>query len=129
MKAYNVLVVDDSAVMRSMIVRILRLSGVPVGTVCQAGSGEDALTQLQSTWIDLVMVDLNMPGMDGEELVDRIRTSPAFARLPVLVVSTESSETRIERLRAKGAEFVHKPFTPERLRESIVKLLGEPSDE
>lgn len=127
--AYNVLVVDDSAVMRAMIIRTLRLSGVPLGEVCQAGCGEEALTQLESHWIDLALVDLNMPGMDGEELVDRIRHSKEFAQLPVIIVSTESSETRIERLCSKGAEFVHKPFTPELLRESIVKLLGEGTDE
>ena len=127
--AYNVLVVDDSAVMRAMIIRTLRLSGVPVGDVYQAGSGEEALAQLEANWVDLALVDLNMPGMDGEELVDTVRRSREFSQLPVIVVSTESSETRIERLVSKGADFVHKPFTPELLRESIVKLLGESADE
>lgn len=127
--ALNVLVVDDSAVMRAMVIRALRLSRLPLGEVHQAGNGREALTSLQSHWLDLALVDLNMPLMDGEELIDRVRENPATAGVAILVVSTESSEARIQRLLAKGARFVHKPFTPETLRSEVVALTGELVDD
>jgi two-component system, chemotaxis family, chemotaxis protein CheY len=120
----NVLVVDDSAVMRAMIVKTLKLSGAPVGEVYQASNGEEGLRQLESNWIDLALVDINMPIMDGEQMIDRMREQPETADVRVIVVSTEGSDTRVASLRAKGAGFVHKPFTPEALRENIVKVTG-----
>lgn len=122
--ALNVLVVDDSAVMRKMIVRTLRLSGLPLGEVYEAGNGREGLEVLGAHWVDLALVDINMPVMNGEEMIDRIRQNPEMADLSVIVVSTDSSETRIEMLQKKGAGFVHKPFTPEGLRESISHLTG-----
>lgn len=122
--ALNILVVDDSSVMRMIILKILRLSQLPVGEVYEAASGEDALKLLEGHWIDLALVDINMPGMDGEEMLNRLRQNPATADLPVIIVSTEGSETRKEALTRKGAGFVHKPFTPEALRFVILKALG-----
>jgi two-component system, chemotaxis family, chemotaxis protein CheY len=120
----NVLVVDDSAVMRAMIVRSLRLAGLRLGEVSQAANGAEGLNVLNSKWIDLAIVDINMPLLNGEEMIDRIRQNPSIADLPVVVVSTESNAARIESLRKKGAEFVHKPFTPEDLRRKIVCMTG-----
>ncbi len=120
----NVLIVDDSAVMRAMIVKTLKLSGAPVGEVYQASNGEEGLRQLQDNWIDLALVDINMPVMDGEQMIDRMRERPETADVRVIVVSTEGSDTRVAALKAKGAGFVHKPFTPETLRENIVQITG-----
>lgn len=122
--AYNVIVVDDSAVMRTMITRTLGLCRLPIGSVFQAGNGREALAVLETEWVDLALVDINMPVMDGEELIHALRSQPATADLPVLVVSTEGSSTRIARVQELGARFVHKPFTPEQLRDQIVALLG-----
>ncbi len=122
--ALNVLVVDDSSVMRSMIIKTLKLSGVPLGDVHQASNGVEGLEMLDREWIDLALVDINMPVMNGEEMIDRVRTDPALASLPIVVVSTESSETRIDLLERKGARFVHKPFTPEALGATIRELTG-----
>lgn len=122
--ALNVLVVDDSAVMRSMIIKTLKLSGVSLGEVYQAGNGKEALDVLNDNWVDLALVDINMPVMDGEQMIDAVRANPVTADLSVVVVSTESSESRIEMLQQKGAGFVHKPFTPELLRETIVGITG-----
>jgi len=69
-------------------------------------------------------VDINMPVMDGEEMINRLRQNPETADLPVIVVSTEGSETRKERLMEKTVGFVHKPFTPETLRFAILRTLG-----
>jgi two-component system chemotaxis response regulator CheY len=84
----------------------------------------EGLTLLKNNWIDLALVDINMPVMNGEELIAKVREIPELADLAIVVVSTESSATRIQSLRAKGAGFVHKPFTPEMLRQIIVAMTG-----
>jgi two-component system chemotaxis response regulator CheY len=122
--ALNILVVDDSSVMRAMIIKTLRLSQLPLGEVLEAPNGQEALKVLDGKWIDLALVDINMPVMDGEEMISRLRQNPVTEDLPVIIISTEGSETRKEVLMQKGARFVHKPFTPETLRDTILKTLG-----
>jgi two-component system chemotaxis response regulator CheY len=121
---FNVLVVDDSSVMRAMIIRTLKMSGIPLGDLHEAENGARALEVLGANWVDLALVDINMPVMNGEELIDRVRDNPEFRDLAVIVVSTESSETRIEKVQRQGARFVHKPFTPEILREEVLATTG-----
>lgn len=120
----NVLVVDDSSVARSMICKTLRLSGLPLGDIHQAANGQEGLDVLNRQWVDVVFVDINMPVMNGEEMVTRVRANPAWKDLPLVVVSTEGSQTRIERLHELGAEFVHKPFSPETVRDMVRRLTG-----
>lgn len=120
----NVLIVDDSSVMRSMIIKTLRMTGLPMGEIYQAGNGEEGLVALKDNWIDLVIADINMPVMNGEEMLDQIVEDPELQKIPVMVVSTEGSATRIQRIRDKGARFIHKPFTPEIFRDSIVEMTG-----
>jgi two-component system chemotaxis response regulator CheY len=122
--ALNVLIVDDSSVMRAIIIKTLRLSKLPLGEVHEAPNGQEALKVLDGNWIDLALVDINMPVMDGEQMIDRLKQDPTTADLPVIIVSTEGSESRKEALMQKGAGFVHKPFTPEALRDAILKTLG-----
>ena len=121
---FNVLVVDDSAVMRQMILRTLRMCGLPLGEVHEAEHGEAALACLRSAWVDLMLLDINMPVMNGEEVIDHLRADHETADLRIIVVSTERSDARIERLAAKGIAFVHKPFTPEELRDVILRITG-----
>ncbi len=120
----HTLVVDDSAVMRSMLIRTLRLSGLPLTTVEQAGNGQEALEVLARTGIDLALIDLGMPIMDGEALLVKMRENQALARIGVVVVSTEGSQTRIDRLTELGAVFIRKPFTPEEVRTAVLRVLG-----
>ena len=122
--AFNVLVVDDSAVMRTMIIRTLKMSGVPIANVYQAGNGEDGLNMLHEQWVDLMLLDINMPIMDGEEMLGHVRGNPDTKDLAVIVVSTEGSETRLATLQALGASVVHKPFTPVQLRNIILQTTG-----
>ena len=122
--SFNVLIVDDSAVMRSMIIRILRLSGLSFSEIYEAPNGRDGLDILNKNWVDLALVDINMPIMNGEEMIDQIRNSREMADLPIIVVSTESNIGRVERIRQKNVEFVHKPFTPETLRKVIEQMTG-----
>jgi two-component system, chemotaxis family, chemotaxis protein CheY len=120
----NVLVVDDSSVMRSMVIRTLRMSGLQLNEIHQAADGLQALDLLGKHWVDLALVDLNMPNMNGIELIDRVRQTPEIADLPIIVISTESSTTRIEMLKQKKVNFVHKPFSAEELRTAIIESTG-----
>src|SRR5436305_1383898 len=120
--ALNILVVDDSAVMRAIVIKTLHLSGLSLGELHQAANGEEGLKMLAERWIDLALVDINMPIMNGEEMIERVRSNPETASLPIIVISTESSDTRIEALRQQGVGFVHKPFRPEMLRQTIIGL-------
>lgn len=122
--ALNILVVDDSSVMRKMIIRTLNMSGVSIGNIYEAGDGQRGLEQLDENWIDLLFIDVNMPVMDGMEMLNRVRNNPETQDLPVLIISTESNQKRIEEISENRAGFVHKPFTPETLREKIVELTG-----
>ena len=122
--AFNVLVVDDSAAMRAMIIKTLRISGVPLGEIYQASNGLEGLRAVEENWVDVALVDLNMPVMGGEEMIDQLRGQPDTADLPIVVISTESSETRIASLRAKGTGFIHKPFKPEEIRAQITNVTG-----
>jgi two-component system chemotaxis response regulator CheY len=122
--ALNILVVDDSSVMRAIIIKTLRLSKLPLGEILEATNGQEALKVVNDNWIDLALVDINMPVMDGEEMINRLRENPETADLPIIIVSTEGCETRKEKLMKKKAGFVHKPFTPETLRFAILKTLG-----
>ena len=127
--AFNVLIVDDSAVMRHMIIRTLAMARLPIGTVHQAGDGEQGLALLDREWVDLLLLDINMPVMNGEEMLRRVRASADTASLPVIVVSTEGSETRLAALIAMGAAIVRKPFAPETLRDAIIRITGVTDDE
>jgi two-component system chemotaxis response regulator CheY len=120
----NVLVVDDSSVVRTMVLKTLHMAGLPVGEVHEAGNGKEGLEALNANWIDLVLSDLNMPILDGEEMINRIRANPLWKDLPVVVISTEGSQTRIRRLEEQDVRFIHKPFTPEQIRAVVVELLG-----
>ena len=125
----NLLIVDDSAVMRSMIVKTLRLSGVEVGELHQAPNGLEGLKVLAQHRIDLVLVDMNMPIMGGQEMIEKLRARPETAELPVIVVSTDGSAGCAEMAKEHGAHFVHKPFTPEMLRDKIREATGATKDE
>jgi two-component system chemotaxis response regulator CheY len=120
----NILVVDDSRMMRSVLIRTLQISGLPVGEVHEATNGQEGLDQLAKNWIDLALVDINMPIMDGETMIDHMRANPLTKETPVVVISTESSPERVEMLKKKSAGFVHKPFTPETVRETIERVTG-----
>ncbi|MBN1275874.1 MAG: response regulator [Deltaproteobacteria bacterium] len=127
--ALNVLIVDDSGVMRAMIKKTMLMSGLPLGEVYQAGNGKDGLEILNQNWIDLVVVDINMPVMNGEEMLSQMRENPGTKDIPVVVISTEGSQTRIERLIKKGASFIQKPFSPELIRDIVKEITGIGGDD
>jgi two-component system, chemotaxis family, chemotaxis protein CheY len=123
----KVLVVDDSALTRKAIKRVFDMLGLDIQEVVEAEHGLAALNILLSgdKNFDLVLTDLNMPIMNGIELIYKMRGNPLTKSIPVVVVSTESSQTRIEGLLAEGVDsYLHKPFTPEKLKEIITQTIG-----
>jgi two-component system chemotaxis response regulator CheY len=123
--AYSVLIVDDSPVMRSFIRRVLALSGFEVGECMEAGNGIEALTQLSAHRVDVILTDINMPGMNGEELLRRLGADGVLKTTPAVVISTDATNERIVRMIELGAQgYMSKPFTPETLREELERVLG-----
>ena len=124
--AYSVLVVDDSPVMRSFIRRVMCLSGFELGQCWEACNGEEALAQLKEHTVDVILTDINMPTMNGEELLRRLGAEGVLKSVPALVISTDATRDRIQRMLALGAEgYMTKPFSPESLREELERVLGE----
>jgi len=124
--AYNILVVDDSRITRTVIAKILRLSGVNIGELYLAENGKEALDVLDNNWTDLVLADINMPVMDGIEMVNRMSEDSLLKAVPVVIVSTEGSKTRMEEMQAKGVRaYIKKPFTPEAIKNIILDILED----
>lgn len=120
----NVLVVDDSGTSRAVIVKSLGLSGVEVNELHQATNGKEAIEIMHEKWIDLVFADINMPVMNGVEMIGRMSQEEVLSEIPVIVVSTEGSSTRIDQLKEKGiSAFIRKPFTPEQIRSVVHEVL------
>lgn len=127
--AFNILIVDDSPAMRRVVRRVVDLSGFEVGKYLEAGDGEQALAILHAEWVDLIVTDINMPVMDGEQLLIAVRGDASLAEIPVLVVSTDQSANRVEDMMAHGASgYLSKPFMPAALSEQMYKLLGGTPD-
>ena len=123
--AYTILIVDDSQTIRSMLERSLAMTGLPINAVIQAENGKVALKTLASMWVDIIFTDIHMPEMDGIGLVTAMQESPEFKDIPVVIVSTEGSATRMAELAKKGVKgYLRKPFTPEKIRDVIVSTLG-----
>jgi two-component system chemotaxis response regulator CheY len=125
--AINVLIVDDSPMMRSLVGRVLSLSGLEVGLRLEAGNGAEALGVMREHSIDLVFVDINMPVMNGEDLVREMRQQENLRSLPVVVISTDGTTRRIERMKDLGIfGYLQKPFRPEDLRTEVERVLKMP---
>jgi len=123
--ALKILIVDDSPVMRRMLKRALGMARLPLGQVLEADEGTQALRVLARVWVDLVLSDIHMLPMNGIELVERMAADRNLSSIPVIVVSTERGEPRIERLRQFGVRgFLNKPFQPEALGRLAASALG-----
>jgi two-component system chemotaxis response regulator CheY len=123
--AFQLLIVDDSDTMREFIIRVINLSGLDIGRCLQASNGSEALDILRTSWVDVVLTDVNMPVMNGEEFLASVAADEMLRTIPVLVVSTDGTQHRVERMMSLGAKgYVTKPFTPEMLRVRIEQLLG-----
>jgi two-component system chemotaxis response regulator CheY len=125
--AYNILIVDDSSPMRAVIKRVIKASGFDIGELFEAENGKDALHVLDAHWLDLVLTDYNMPDMNGLELLTAMKQNDALADIPVVIVTTEGSDLRVEEFLHHGAAaYIKKPFTPEQIKAHLNRILGEP---
>src|SRR5579863_7148697 len=123
--ALRVLIVDDSPVMRAFVRRVLGISGLDAAEIFEACDGQEALTLLECEWVDVVLTDINMPNMDGEEFVARLAQKGLLPLVTVIVVSTDATALRRERLQSLGAHgYLSKPFQPETLRAEIERAMG-----
>lgn len=122
---YNVLIVDDSPATRSFIRRAMRLSGMPIDQYLEASNGEEALAVMHTERVDAVLTDLNMPVMDGEEFVRRLRDDASISSVPVIIVSTDATAHRVDTMLSLGAcGYLQKPFGPEQIRNEVERVLG-----
>lgn len=120
----NYLIVEDEPTMRLIIKKVLYESGLEYGEIYEAENGKEGLEALSKYHIDLILVDIYMPVMDGMEMLDYMMDHPDYRSIPTIVISTENNENRIDAIIRKGVGFVHKPLTKELLKDQILKFIG-----
>jgi two-component system, chemotaxis family, chemotaxis protein CheY len=108
-----------------MIKRTLLMAGLDILEMYEAANGIEAFAQLAQHDVHVVILDINMPVMNGIQFLTRMHDDPRLCDVPVVIASTEGSETRIEQLLEKGAKcYLRKPFHPEQLRDALAPMLG-----
>jgi two-component system chemotaxis response regulator CheY len=125
MSEVRTLIVDDSSVMRKIVERSLRQAGLDTLVVFEAGSGTDGLEMLKVQHVDLILSDINMPSMDGLEFLRQLRAQNLAPGVPVVMITTESSEEHVKQAILAGAQgYIRKPFTAEQVKERVLPLLN-----
>jgi two-component system, chemotaxis family, chemotaxis protein CheY len=120
----NILIVDDSAALRKILQRVLRQAEIPLGNLYEAGDGVQALEALKANPIDLVLSDINMPNMDGLQLLAQIKGNPQWQKVRVLMITTEGNHARVmEAVGLGAAGYVRKPFTADQIKERLLGLM------
>jgi len=120
----DILVVDDSAAIRKILTRVLRQTGMAIQTIHEAGDGQEAMSVMAEHRIDLVLSDINMPKMDGLQLLASLKASAQWHDIPVVMITTEGGETKVaEAVRLGAAGYVRKPFTADQIKEKLVGIL------
>src|SRR5438270_7592108 len=120
----DVLVVDDSAAIRKILQRVLRQTGMSIGTIHEAGDGQEALAVLKLHKPALVLTDINMPKMDGLQFLAAVKGSDEWRDIPVVMITTEGGETKVgEAVKLGAAGYVRKPFTADQIKEKLAGIL------
>ncbi len=123
--SFNVLVVDDSNAMRAVVKKIITISGFKMDQCFEAANGREALNLLKDSWVDVILTDLNMPEMNGLELLAALKGDNLLQEIPVIVITTEGSDERKKIVTDLGARgFIKKPFLPEEVRKILHDVLG-----
>ena len=121
----KVLIVDDSSTMRKIVHRSLRQSGIELDGVLEASNGKEALDVLKSEEVDIILTDINMPEMNGLELIKAVKMSNETSQIPIIVISTEGADDIVKEAQSLGAAgFIRKPFTPENIKERFEEVIG-----
>ena len=124
--AYNVLIVDDSATMRALIRKVLTISGFDIGEYFEGANGQEALGVLEHNWVDIILSDIHMPGMDGTVLLKTLKDHKLWRNIPVVLITTESRPEVINPFLNLGVQdYIQKPFRPETIRKKLTGILGE----
>ncbi|MEO8025738.1 MAG: response regulator [Bryobacteraceae bacterium] len=122
--ALDILIVDDSAAIRKILQRVLMQADVAVGTVYEASDGAEAIEKLKTASVGLILSDINMPNMDGIEMLSRIRAQEIHRNTPIIMISTEGSQAKVLQALELGASgYVRKPFTAEQIKEKLTGLV------
>jgi two-component system chemotaxis response regulator CheY len=125
MSGLRVLIVDDSSVMRKIVDRSLRQAGLELIEVFEASNGVEALARLNETRVDLILSDINMPTMDGLELVRQLQAVDNAKGVPIVMITTEAGESHVVQALSSGARgYIRKPFSPDQIKERVIPLLG-----
>jgi two-component system, chemotaxis family, chemotaxis protein CheY len=118
----KILVVDDSATMRSMLVSIIE--EIKDVELVEASNGFEALKALPQQSFDLILTDINMPEINGLEIVHFVKSNPAYQKIPMIIISTEHGQADIKKGLALGAQkYITKPFDPDDLKKTVKELL------
>lgn len=119
----NILIVDDSAMMRMMIKRVAGLCEVPIGQIYEAANGAEAIKVLEANDVDALFTDINMPVMTGTELLREIGKHERYRNLTRVIISTDGSTARREEVRDLNVRlYVEKPFRPEVMRDVLSEI-------
>jgi two-component system chemotaxis response regulator CheY len=122
--AIDILIVDDSPAMRRLLRRTLEMCHLEIGRVVEAADGQEALDILQEITVGLLLIDVNMPRIDGVTLLRLLQQKENGAMTPAVIISTDGSRERIDAAIAAGAKgYVCKPFRPEELRRAVTQAL------
>jgi two-component system chemotaxis response regulator CheY len=120
----DVLIVDDSAAIRKILQRVLRQTDVPIGEVFEAGDGVEALSMMKAHKVGLVLSDINMPNMDGLQLLSEIKAKDDWKSVPIVMITTEGSHNKVlEAVNLGAAGYVRKPFTAEQIKEKLIGIV------
>lgn len=123
--ALDVLIVDDSAAIRKILLRVLTQTDLEIGEVLEAGDGLEALAILEAKKVGLVLSDVNMPKMDGLQFLTSVRSRPDWSSIPVIMITTEGSQAKVMEAVQLGAQgYVRKPFTAEQIKEKITSCVS-----
>lgn len=124
MTEVRALIVDDSSVMRKIVERSLRQAGLEPLAVLEAGSGVEGLDVLRTRQVDIIFSDINMPLMDGLEFVRQLHAQKLAEGVPVVMITTESSEEHVKQAIEAGAMgYIRKPFTADQVKRRVLPLL------
>jgi len=122
---WDILVVDDYSAIRKILQRMLRQTGLGIGNIYGADDGQQALELLKMHKVDVILTDVIMPNMDGMELLAAVKSSPQWRHIPILLVTTEGSESRVsEAVRLGASGYVRKPFTADQIKEKLAGILA-----
>jgi len=121
--APNILIVDDSAMMRMMIKRVTSVAGSPIGTIFEAANGQEALAILEQHEVQFLFTDINMPVMTGTELLRAMQARDDWSHIVRIIISTDGSESRRHEAQDLNVKmYVEKPFRPEVMRDVLSNL-------